>query len=292
MNTLVPIDHEILMHRDAHFEGQFPLMIDYYKKNGKGVVEDFDLERIVYLRDLELELNQNLSLTVLDEEEKTQVEESLKVYELLKTLSHKKVKNSSALIADLILSEEEHPSLIIEALAKMKGDAVKPLIEVIRTENYYDPLFPGYGKAPQIATEILGIIGDKRAIIALFEEINQGDFFNDEIVLKALHAIGRPAEDFLLKVLKGKPYTIDNEKAAQALHLFKDQKVASICFEMLKTLDLKTNELLASYLVLNCEDLENTPFKNEFIELSKSDKIPKTLKADFQTIIQSWQKKD
>lgn len=291
MNNLLPIDHDILMHRDAHFHSNFQTMIDYYKKNGKGVHDDFDLERIVFLRDLEEESRQNLSPLILEEEEKDRVEESLKLYELLKALTHKKVKNAEALIADLILSESDNPEEVKAALLQLKGAAVKPLIEVIRTENYYDPLFPGYGKAPQLATEILGAIGDRRAIIALFEEINQSDFFNDEVVLKALYSIGKPAEDFLLGVLKGKPYNLDNEKAAQALHLFKTDKVASICFEVLKDLDLKTHELLASYLILNLEGLENTPYEKEFIELSKSDKISKTLKTDFQTIIRSWQKK-
>ena len=40
------IDNAILMHRDAHFGGDFDVMLDYYQKEGKGISKDFDIERI------------------------------------------------------------------------------------------------------------------------------------------------------------------------------------------------------------------------------------------------------
>ena len=33
------LDHAILMHKDVHFGGNFSLMIEYYKEEGKGVIE-------------------------------------------------------------------------------------------------------------------------------------------------------------------------------------------------------------------------------------------------------------
>ena len=71
------------------------------------------------------------------------------------------------------------------------------LIDLLRNEDFYDPLFPGYGEAPVLAAKCLGLIGDKRAIISLFEAIGEGDFFNEDIILDALHVIGNPARDFL-----------------------------------------------------------------------------------------------
>lgn len=287
MNTLVPSDHDILMHRDAHFGGKFDKMLEYYKQGKKGVNPDFDIERILYLYDIERDLGVNLSLETLDEEEKDKVEESIKSYETLRALSHKKNKNIHALLAELILSEEETPQKEIDAIVTLKGDAVKPLVALIKDETSYDPLFPGFGLIPTLATEILGLIGDKRAIIALFEEINQGDFFDDEVVFNALKRIGLPSQQFLLKVLHAQPITIDNEKAAQALHVFDDPTVASACLDMLKAIDLKKHEIFASYLILNCESLN----EKEQIEFkSLEDKIPKNLKSDFSAIIQGWQK--
>ncbi len=196
----------------------------------------------------------------------------------------------AALLAELILSNEENPPVIDEIINR-KAEAVKPLIDILRDEDYYDSLFPGFGLIPNIATEILGKIGDKRAIIALFEEINRGDFFDDEIIFKAFKGIGEPAEEFLLKVLHAKPFTIDNEKAAQALHVFNDEKVAKSCFELLKSLDFKKDSIFAGYLIYNCEPLLGTPEENAFRSLAESDKYPKNLKPDFNSILQSWHKK-
>lgn len=287
MNNLVPSDHDILMHRDAHFGGKFEKMLDYYKQGKKGVNPDFELERILYLYDIERDLGANLSIEALDDEEKDKVEESIKNYETLRALSHKKNRTIHALLAELILSEEEPPQKEIDAIVALKGEAVKPLIDVIKDETYYDPLSPGYGLIPGLVTQILGLIGDKRAIIALFEEINQGDFFDDEIIFKALKQIGTPSKQFLLKVLHAKPITADNEKAAQALHIFEDPEVSVACLNMLKSIDLKKNEIFASYLILNCENL-NEKDQIEFKKLENS--IPKNLKTDFSFIIQGWQK--
>ncbi len=287
MNTLVPSDHEILMHRDAHFGGKFDRMLEYYRQGKKGVNPDFDMERILYLYDIERDLGVNLSLETLDDEEKDKVEESIKRYETLRTLSHKKNKNIHALLAELILSDEETPQKEIDAIIALKSDAVKPLVEIIKDETYTDPVYPGFGLIPSLATEILGLIGDKRAIIALFEEINQGDFFDDEVVFNSLKRIGSPSQQFLLKVLHAQPITADNEKAAQALHVFDDPAVSTACLNMLKTFDWKKNEIFASYLILNCENLNEL----ERIEFKKlEDKIPKNLKTDFLAIIQGWQK--
>lgn len=287
MNNLVPSDNDILMHRDAHFGGRFDKMLEYYKQGKKGINPDFELERILYLYDIERDTGVNLSIDALDDEEKDKVEESLKRYETLKALSHKKNKNIHALIADLILTDEEPPKKEIEAILALKGEAVKPLIDIIKDETYADPIYPGFGLIPSIATEILGLIGDKKAIIALFEEINEGDFFDDEVVFNALKRIGAPSRQFLLKVLHAKPITTDNEKAAQALHAFNEPEVSSASLNILKTLDLKKHEIFASYLILNCENLNSS----EQIEFKKlEDKIPKNLKADFHAIIQGWQK--
>ena len=52
------LDTEILKHRDAHFGGNFQVMIDYYEQEGIGVVPDFDIDRIVELHELQEKLGE------------------------------------------------------------------------------------------------------------------------------------------------------------------------------------------------------------------------------------------
>ena len=55
------IDNAILMHRDAHFGGSFDLMLEYYRKEGKGICKEFDIDRIKELPHTEKSAGKNLS---------------------------------------------------------------------------------------------------------------------------------------------------------------------------------------------------------------------------------------
>ncbi len=91
-------------------------------------------------------------------------------------------------------------------------------------------------------------------------------------------------------MLHAKPINQDNERAAIALDLFKDDpEVAIACFKTLKELNLEEHQVLATYLMLACEGLANTPYKEEFLALIKSPKMPKLLKQDLQAIATHWQ---
>jgi HEAT repeat protein len=193
------------------------------------------------------------------------------------------------LIADLILSESPDPTEEIAAIVKEKGLAVGALIELIRSEDFHDPLFPGYGLAPNLAITCLGQIGDKRAIITLFEAIGSGDFFDEDMALSALHAIGEPAKTFLLKVLHGKPLNIDNEKAAIALIPFKDHPdVTNACLTMLKDPEVRRHLPLATYLVLACEGLTDEEKQKELLELANDFQTPLQLKQEIKILAKTW----
>ncbi len=184
-------------------------MLDYYLNEGKGIHPDFDLERIYALTKIEKEMKADLAPLMLSGADAEKVAKSKGAYKKLKHLyeKHKPETKQMRLIADLILSEEIDPVEEMQAIVEEKAAIVPALIEVIKSEDYYDPLFPGYGLAPSLAAKCLGLIGDKRAIIALFESIGQGDFFDDDVALEALRNIGKPAKDFLLKVLHRKQIT-------------------------------------------------------------------------------------
>jgi len=288
------IDNDILMHRDAHFGGDFPLMIEYYRKEGRGISKEFDLERIEELAVIEKQGGKNLAATTLSGPEAEKIARTREVYKQLRALyelsSHK--NKIPLLIADLILAEDEEIEAAVQAVVAEKSAIVPALIDLLRNEEFYDPLFPGYGLAPALAAECLGLIGDKRAIVSLFEAIGEADFFNEDVVLHALYAIGEPAKEFLLKVLHGHPINNDNERAAIALVRFKDDpEVSSLCLKMLKEIDLKKDPILASYLILACEGLKLPEQRQELLNLANLPTIPKTVQLDIKAIKKSWESK-
>lgn len=285
-------DIDILMHREAHFGGNFALMLDYYRKRGIGVNDEFEIERIEILAEEELSSGKNLAPLLLSAKEAEEIKRAREAYKDLRKLYTIKTQNKfPVLIADLILSEEEDPVKEIEAIVQEKSAIVPHLIKLIQSEEFYNPLFPGYGKAYKRASKCLGLIGDKRALIALFESIGKGDFFDDELPIQALKSIGEPAKEFLLRVLEGKPINEDNEKAAIAIIAFKeDPNVALTCFKFLKTLDFKKDGYLATYLILASEGLKDPLLRKEFEAFSKNPSIPRDYKNDFNIILEGWVK--
>ncbi len=287
------IESAILMHRDAHFGGNFDVMLNYYLKGGKGVFQEFEISKIQSLAQLEKQSQQNLAAMLLSGAEAERVAEARDAYKKLRDIYESKGKGSenARLIADLILSEEEYPEKEIEAIIHHKSKIVPLLIDLLRSEQFSDPLFPGYGFAPSLAALCLGKIGDKRAIISLFEEIGAGDYFDEDIALSALKAVGEPAKAFLLKVLHGRPLNEDNERAAIALIQFKnDPEVSDACLKMLQDPAVLKDLALSTYLILSCEGLSSEKERKEFLALAANPKLPKDLKRDMEAVMQAWQR--
>lgn len=285
------IDASIVMHRDAHFGGLFGLMLEYYARGGKGVNPEFDIERIEELARYERESNQNLAGILLTGSDAEKVARSRELYKELKELynADKPFNKHPKLIADLILSETEDAEEEIEAIVKEKGSIVNALIEVIKSEDLHDPLFPGFGLAPSLAVKCLGLIGDKRAIITLFEAIDSGDFFDEEVALHALYELGEPAKQFLLKVLHGQPLTSDNEKAALALIQFKeDPEVKQAALAMLQDPKVRQNPLFPMYLTLLFEGLDDKKMEIEFNAIAKDTQTPSSLRKEMQTVAKTF----
>lgn len=280
------VDNEILMHRDVHFGGNFDLMLDYYRTNGKGIQPHFEIEKILKLADLEKQMKRNLASLVLSGAEAEMIGKARNAYKKLKAIYERNpnASNPAKLMADLILSEEDSIKEI-EAVVAMKEAIVPDLINLMQSEDFYDPLYPGYGLAPYLAVECLKRIGDKRAIVSLFEILGRGDFFEDDLVLEALKAIGNSAKEFLLRVVKSRPLNEDNEKAAIALLAFKeDPEVLQTCLNLLSAGDVQKDEVLSTYLILACENL-TTDQKEKLAMLAKDAKFPKNLKKDVEALL-------
>lgn len=283
-------DIDIIMHREAHFGGSFDAMIDYYTKEGKGCSPLIDLERIIELAEAEKKSGENLAPILLSGADAEKIQKIRDIYKNLKEIYESTGTENPIprLIADLILSEDLDHTNIVESFVPYKLSATPALVEVLRNLDFYDPLFPGYGYAPEIAAECLAKIGDRRAIIALFEAIGDGDFFHDEGILHALKAIGQPAKEFLLKVLKSRPLNEDNERAAIALECFKgDDTVGKASLELLKATDVLKDPVLATYLVYLCEGLSAQDYKEPLLEVSKTPKLSKDLIRDIEVVIKT-----
>lgn len=245
------LDHTILQHRDVHFSGSFPAMISYYEEEGKGCHPEFFLERIYSLWEIEKQMGEPISGLCLTPHEQQEVVEAIGKYRALKELTE---NSDSALLADLILSEEEFPSTAIEAIEKRGEKMVPLLLELLGSDTMRDPLSPGYGMAPQAAAQALGVLQSTAAIRPLFEALDKAGFELEESCLSALYRIGEPAKDFLLKVLSSRPITPDNEKAALALANFKeDPAVQQEALQQLSDPATANHSGLQSYLQILAE---------------------------------------
>ncbi len=286
-------DRNILMHRDAHFGGDFDTMLEYYGGEGKGIMQEFDIKRIRELANYEMTTASNLASQILSGADAEKVSAARKAYKSLRELYEAKDSKDPKplLIADLVLSEEEWPQKEVDAVVAQKEEIVPLLISLLRSEDFYDPLFPGYGQAPIQAARCLGLIGDKRAMISLFEGIGETNFFAEDYLLDGLKNIGEPAKEFLLKILGSEPINFDNERAAIALVHFKDDPVvAETCLNMLQRPTIWKDPNLTLHLILTCEGLKDPKLQEEFCKLSSQPGFPKMLVQDIKLIAKTFSK--
>jgi len=280
------IDLEILMHKDAHFGGDFDVMLEYYENDGVGVQEEFDIDRIAELKAFDKE--GHLSSEVLPEMAKNEVIYSKDLYLKFKQCYDEEGQELSQKVADLILSEDFHPEKEIEELAKFERNAIKPLTEILLQDRFYNSLNPGYGRAPVNAALCLKSLKDKKVIPFLFSALGKS-FMVDEAILEALTSFGSDAEEFLSSRLQGQPYTNDNYLAAMALASFPiSDETAKMALFQLSQEDTLKHESYTSYLICICEGLENEDDRRAFSELAKSKEIKPHLKREMELIESFW----
>lgn len=294
MKKSVPIidtlDIDIILHRDIHFAKNFDIMIDYYLENGVGVMPDFSMDRIQHLQKLEKTLNKSLS-EYLPSTVNDIVARAKTLYTNLRENYANHGKNEvPVLISDLILSESEFPLSEINALITKGSEAVDALIHIINTIDFYDPLFPGYGRAPIFASHCLAKIGDVKAIPPLFEALGQENFFTDDAIIHALTQFGDKSKDFLINRMQQKPYTKDNIHAAITLTSFPDNPtIAKTCLKILQDPEARKKDAFANYLLFGCSALTTESDRDRFKKLQKSTDFSSSLRSDMQTIIKSWE---
>jgi len=222
------VDKMILMHRDVHFSGSFSAMLEYYvDPEAKGVHEDIERERILFLDEVEKKLEKNLAPLLISGVEAEKVSAAKKMYqELSEVASADSVEGK---LAESILSEDTQE--ILEGyLLPVVADRPELLLQLACSDVLSDALFPGYGAAPLLAIGLLRQITYEPAIKPLFLRIGVGDFAMDSAILSALRQIGAAAREFAMQQLCAKPCTADNERAALVLLEFLPDKEIEALF--------------------------------------------------------------
>lgn len=287
------LDHHILMHRDAHFGGDFGVMLNYYMDEDHiGVEAEFDYDRIAYLAEVEKGLGKDLAAMMLSGAEAEAVARARTAYAKLKEIyagAETEENRLARKVADLILTEHEEPEQELESVISEQEKIVPHLLALIGSDEMYDPLFPGYGYAPCLAAIALGALGDSRALIPLFEMLSKPVVFDEMVVVDALGFLGVVAQNFLLQQLSARPITQDNIHAAFALSAFSEEaQVAKACFDQLKLPEVQEKPLFCSYLVNNCAALDSKEERGAFIQMAKEDSLAPNLRKEMETVIKGW----
>jgi len=237
----------ILMHRDAHFGGDFEVMIKYYDGEGKGC--HFDIDQIFALAELERSKGGDLAPLVLSGAEAEQVAAARDLYEELREVYSYDRVDKARLMSDLILAEDDEEQEAISAVVERGAEMVPALVNLLESSRFTDPLSPGYGYAPSLAARCLGRIGDESALMPLFEAVGSENRDLEEEAAVAFRHIGEPAKAFLIEILQGDRITNDTERAAYLASLFApDPEITAVCRHLLGRPEVQGHPSLRSYL--------------------------------------------
>lgn len=285
------IDRGILMHRDAHFGGNFLIMIDYYEEEGKGVQEEFPLYRIKELEGIEREWKENLAAIFLSGADMEKVVLARKSYQEFKAIYASVETKSSPmyLVADLILSEEEEPSQAIEAIVQQGEKMVPFLMSALQNPNTYDPLFPGYGKSAEPLLMALKAFSSPTLLKPLFMLLSERHIELEEHLHSLLRKIGKPAEIFLIDIIKSMPVTNDSYDAAVALLSFASPMAAEVAIDLLKNWKNKSSshDDFIIQLIYLCEHLSGED-RSKLQKISTSDYWSQEVKEEMEWILSRW----
>jgi len=258
------IDRQILKHKQVHFSSSFPAMIEYYKEEKKGAILPTTVERLYQLHQIEETTGHDLATLVLSDQDIAEIKEAMKAYHRLESLA-KQEKN----LGDLIFTEEENPKKLIKNLS-LEKKAFPLLLEMIQSDDFFNPLFPGYGLAPVLAAKTLSLAKEKKAIPFLFERIGHLDFEVESHFLSALSEFGEDALQFLFQILKHKGSDVQVKHAILALSHFEPSPlIAKRALEKLQQLELDHPDLSFILLIEFCRELKTKQERTQFSKLKE-----------------------
>lgn len=285
------LEKDILMHRDAHFAGDFASMLSYYQTGGRGAVLEVSIEQIQALHNLENEISSNLAAQVLGGAEAEKVAKSKAAYQRLREVYESDLAQDdpARLIADLILVEDDEETCL-EAIIAKGACMQEPLLNLLASQEFADDLCPGYGLAPLLAAKALGEIGDQKALEALFVLL---DDEREELVfevLEALKTMGPIASSFAQKTLVSQPMSRDNHRAAYLLSsvFSHEEQSAKAALSFLQQNKSVIEPGLLSILILLCASLKSEDQRLQFQNWAEQEDLSPYLKKDLEAVYYDW----
>lgn len=259
------LDREIIKHKQVHFASSFPAMIAYYEKESKGAVLPVEIERLQELHGIEQATGHDLATLVLSDQDIVEIKQAKEAYHKIEALE----KDQEDLV-DLIFSEEEDPKELIEKLSQ--NATIRPLLlEMLQSDDFFNPLFPGYGFAPVLAAKVLAKAKEKKAIPLIFERIGQLTFDIENDLFATLANFEQEGIDFLLQILRHKGLSSEVKHAILALAYFEPNEELSIeALRKLQSLPLVNADVHSIVLIELCRALKDQKQRVEFSQLKQT----------------------
>ncbi len=235
-------DRRILLHRESHFGGSFPVMLEYYERgDARGIHDEISLSRIAFLADVEKRLGRDIAPLILSGADAEKIAWSKKMYgDIQKTAQD---NPQASLYSTLILHEEEELQFTDKELMML---AQKPsiLIMLASSDEFRDELAPGYGKAPFEAIRLIGRLKIKDAKEPLLRLLSIAEGEEEEELLIALSSLGDELLEQACSFLSSKPLTPFHEKMALLLLQFlPDPRVAVCAAKLLLDKEIQSSPL-------------------------------------------------
>jgi hypothetical protein len=242
------IDLEIIMMGYAHFDGDFFKMKETLDANPAHPLHSFPNERLEEIFSFMERSPQNL-LDTLPQKAKEAVEEAKRFSKKMEQTIQEHPDSIEAKVNELIFYVGENPFLLIDDLVMEGSEALPELLKVLKNTHLYDPLYPGYGRSiPRIADALQGI-QDKKAISPLFNALLEQNSLAEDPLLEALVSFGEDAQQFLLKILEERPFSLRSSYAAKALYFLKSADVGFAAIDLLCDKEIYKHPGFMLYLI-------------------------------------------
>lgn len=245
-------DRRILLHRDAHFSGSFPAMLEYYERpDARGVHDEISYNRIAFLADVEKRLGRDIAPLILAGADAEKIAWARKMYADIQKASHD--NPNAALFSTILLHEENELEFSEEDLQKLSQHP-SLLLMLASSEEFRDELAPGYGKAPLDAIRLIGKLKIREGMEPLLRLLATAEGEEEEELLFALYSLGDEVLEKACSFLASKPLTPFHERMALLLLQFLPDPRAVLCANtLLKDKEIERSPLAKWLMLANAE---------------------------------------
>lgn len=260
-------DRDILLQREAHFGGSFVAMEEYYQNPERiGVVEALSPNRIAFLADVERRLGQNIAPKILSGRDAEHIARAKKTYDMIAELSHNDVQNempSSLKLFLRLINDEGELNSDEFALSDMEKNALlrdpKPLLQLASSDEFRDPLFPGFGKAPLRALQALAKSCVQEALPLFFRLLATAQEEEEEELLGLIPQFGEAGFEYARRTFLQRPVTPFHEKLILLLVKFMpthENEMKMLLLQELESQELYSFPSVLQWVIVGLSDLD------------------------------------